>query len=80
MFKSFSNFSYVDMFRRYSRSKLKVVKNCEKFWAIFGRHRFLGAGIVKILPELSPLPRGASTDKSPVRILPLARKLLSLTR
>ena len=56
MIKSFSDFWYVDSFRRYSRSKSKVVKNREKFWAIFGRHKFLGAGSVKIVPNLSPLP------------------------
>jgi len=65
MIKSFSDFWYVDSFRRYSRSKSKVVKNCEKFWAIFCRHKFLGAGIVKIVPNLSLLPRGASTEKVP---------------
>ena len=79
MMKSFYGFLYVDPIRRYSRSKSKVVKNREKIWAIFCRHNFFGAGIVKIVPELLPLHRGASTDKSPVRMLPLARKLLSLT-
>ena len=49
------------------------------FGRFFGRHKFLGVGIVKIAPILSPLPRVASTEKSHVRILPLARKLLNLT-
>jgi len=62
MIKSFSDFSFVDPFRGYSRSKSKVVKNREKFWAIFCRHKFLGSGIVKIVPNLSPLPREASSD------------------
>ena len=44
----------------------KLSKIAKKNWAIFCRDKFLGAGIVKILRELSPLPRGASTDKSPV--------------
>jgi len=46
----------------------------------FGRHKFEGTSIVKIVPNLSPLPRGASTEKSAVRIVRLTRKLLSLTR
>ena len=62
--------------RDQSRKLSKIAKN---FGLFFGRHKFLGAGIVKIVPNLSPLPRGASTEKSRVRILPLARKLLSLT-
>jgi len=38
----------------------KIAKNLGRF---FGRHKFLVAGIVKIVPELSSLPRGASTEK-----------------
>ena len=30
---------YADPFRRYSPSKSIVVKNCEKFWTIFCRHK-----------------------------------------
>ena len=63
--------------RDQSRKLSKVAKNFGRF---FGRHKFLGVGIVKIVPILSPLPRVALTAKSHVRILPLARKLLSLTR
>ena len=64
--------------RDQSRKLSKIVKNFGRF---FGRHKFGGGGgIVKIVPNLSPLPRGASTEKSPVRILPLAWTLLSLTR
>ena len=40
----------------------------------------LKLGLVKIVPNLSPLPRRASTEKSLVRILPLVRKLLTLKR
>ena len=61
--------------RDQSRNLSKIAKNFGRF---FGRHKFLGAGIVKTVPNLSPLPRGASTEKSPVRIRSLARKLLSL--
>jgi len=63
--------------RDQSRKLSKIAKNFGRF---FGRHKFLGSGIVKIVPNLSPMPRGASNEKSPVRILELARKLLSLTR
>jgi len=63
--------------RDQSRKLSKIAKNFGRF---FGRHKFLGEGIVKIIPNLSPVLRGASTEKSPVWILPLARKLLSLTR
>jgi len=63
--------------RDQSRKLSKIAKNLGRF---FGRHNFFGAGIVKVVPNLSPVPSGASTEKSPVRVLPLARKLLSLTR
>jgi len=79
MIKSFSDFDKLIRsgdIRDQSRKLSKIAKNFGRF---FGRHKFLGVGIVKIVPNLSPLPRGASTEKSPVRILPLARKLLSLT-
>ena len=60
------------------------VESCQKSRTIlgyfFGRHKFLGAGIVKIVPNLSPLRCVSSTEKSPVRILPLGRKLLTLER
>ena len=61
--------------RDQSRKLSKIAKNFGRF---FGRHKFLGASSVKIVPNLSPLPRGASTEKSAVRIVPLTRKLLSL--
>jgi len=39
----FSDFRYDDPFRRYLRSKSKVVKNCEKFWTFFSpSHQILG--------------------------------------
>ena len=63
--------------RDQSRKLSKIAKN---FGTFFGRHKFLGAGIVKIVPNLSTPSRIASTEESPVSILPLARKLLSLTR
>jgi len=44
--------------RDQSRKLSKMAKNFGRF---FGRHKFF---IVKIVPNLSPLPRGASTEKS----------------
>jgi len=38
----------------------KIAKNFGRF---FGRHKFFGAGIVKVVPELSPLPCRTSTEK-----------------
>ena len=75
MIKSFPDFDMLILsrdIRDQSRKLSKIAKNCGRF---FCRHKFLGAGIVKTVPILSPLPRGASTEKSPVRIHPLARKL-----
>jgi len=66
MFKSFSDFRYIDPFRGYSRSKWKVVKNLAEFCTIFCCHKFLGTSLVKIVPTLSPLPPGTSTEKRPV--------------
>ena len=42
-----------------SRKLSKIAKNFGRF---FRRHKFLRAGIVKIVPNLSPLPRGASNE------------------
>ena len=43
MINYFSDFRFVDPFRRYSRSKSKVVKNREKFWTVFLPSQILGA-------------------------------------
>ena len=59
--------------RDQSRKLSIIAKN---FGRVFGRQKFLGAGIVKIVPNLSPLPLGASIKISLVMILPLARTLL----
>ena len=53
----------MDPFRRYSRSKSKVVRNRAKFWTIFGPPKLLGAGLPKIVLSLSFLARGTSTEK-----------------
>ena len=39
----------------------------------FGRHKFLGVGILKIVPILSSLPRVASMEKKSREILTLYR-------
>jgi len=43
-----------------SRMLSKIAKNFGRF---FGRHKFKGTSIVKIVPNLSQLPCGASTEK-----------------
>ena len=42
--KFFSDFRYVDPFRRYSRSKSKVFRNRAKFWTIFLPSQISGGG------------------------------------
>ena len=60
------------------------VESCQKSRKIFVQFfcppKLLGAGLPKIVLSLSFRPRGTSTEKSFVRILPIVRKLLSLTR
>jgi len=46
------------------------VESCQKsrrILDIFGGHKFMGVGLVKIVPTLSPLPHGTSTEKVPWR-------------
>jgi len=38
----FSDFRFVDPFRRYSRSKSKVVRNREKIWTVFWPSQIFG--------------------------------------
>ena len=64
MIKSFPDFWQIDPLRRYSRSKSKVVKNVAQFWAFFGLHNFLRAGIVKIVLTLSPCLAGCRQKDS----------------
>ena len=63
--------------RGQSRKLSEIVQNFGRF---FGPPKFSGAGLPKIVPSLSLLPRGTSTEKSLVKIFPVVRKLLSLTR
>ena len=41
----------------------KLSKIAKNFGRVFDCHKFMGAGIVKIVRELSPLLRGALTEK-----------------
>jgi len=65
MMKSFCGFLfiYVDPFRRYWRSKSKVVKNCERKFDDFLPSQIFGAGIAKIVPILSPCLAGRRLKK-----------------
>jgi len=58
-----SDFRYVDPFPGYSQSKSKVVRLRANFGRVFGPPKFFGAGLLKIVPSLSLLPRGTSTKK-----------------
>jgi len=51
----------------------KLSENAPNFGRFFTLPNFMGWAFQKIVPTLSPLPRGTSTGKSFVRILPLAR-------
>jgi len=60
----FSDFRPVDPFRRYSRSKSKVVRNRAEFWTFFAQPNFSGRAFLKCpCYQLSPLPRGTSPVK-----------------
>jgi len=48
MIKNFSDFRYVDPFRRYSRSKSKVVRNRAEFRTIFAVANFRGRAFQKL--------------------------------
>ena len=52
-----------------------TVKNRDVFWTFFGGHKFMWAGLVKLYPRYHPYLAGHRLKKSPVKILPLARKL-----
>jgi len=46
--------------RDQSRKLSKIAKKIGRF---FGRHKYFGADIVKIVPNLSPLPCGTSSER-----------------
>jgi len=48
----FSDFRFVDPFRRYSRSKSKVVRNREKIWTVFRLSQILGGRPSKICTQV----------------------------
>ena len=54
----------VDPFRRYSRSKSKVVRYRGEIWTFSGPPKFFGVGLPKVVRALSPLPRGMSGEVS----------------
>jgi len=62
--------------RDQSRKLSKMAKNFGRF---FGRHKFLGASIVKIVPNLSPVPSGASTEKKSREDTPTSPKVIEST-
>jgi len=53
MINCFFDFRFVDPLRRYSRSKSKVVRNCEKF-AVFPLPNFRGQAFQKLYPRYNP--------------------------
>jgi len=48
LIKYFSDFRYVDLFRRYLRSKSKVVTNSDEFWTFITLPNFVGGTPCKI--------------------------------
>jgi len=54
LIKYFSDFLYVDPFRRYLRSESKVVKNRAEFWTFFTLPNFVGVPLLKLVYMLSP--------------------------
>ena len=42
------DFGYLELFRRYSRSESKVVKNRSKFWTFFSLSQILGPAFQKL--------------------------------
>ena len=46
-----SDFGYLESFRRYSRSKSKVVKNRAEFWKFFRFPNFRGPAFQKLYPR-----------------------------
>jgi len=63
LIKCISDFRYVDPFRRYLRSKSKVVKNRAKVWTFLQSQIFFGATLPKLVSTLSPLPLATSSGK-----------------
>ena len=54
------DFRYADPFRRYLRSKSKVVKNRAEFCKFFALPNFVGADPPEVIPSLSRLHPGTS--------------------
>ena len=75
LIKYFSYLQYVDAFRRYPRSKSKVVRKRSEFWTFFSPSQILGGRPSKSYTHCITPPPGTSPGKSFVGIHPLAWKL-----
>ena len=78
LIKFVSDFRYVDLFRRYSRSNSKVVRNRAEFQTFFALPNFRGRAFPKNSAHLNTPASQYVTWKSFVTLLPLAAKLLGL--
>jgi len=65
MIKNLSDFTYVDPFRRYSRSKSKVVRNRAEFRTIFGCRKFRGRAFQKLYASYHPCLAARRLEKFP---------------
>jgi len=80
LIKFFSDVRYVDPFRRYLRSKSKVVKNRAKIWTFFWPSQILGGWPSKSCTRVITPALRHVVWISFVKILPPAPKLLSRGR
>jgi len=70
----FTVWRYLNTFQRYSRSKLKVVLVRTEFWTFFTLQIFNGVVPPKVVPVLSPPPKG-TPHGSLLELLPLHPEL-----
>jgi len=71
----FFDFRFMDPLRSYSRSKSIVVKNLAKFSTIF--FAVTNFGVAGIVPILSPLLRGTSTEKKSRKDIPTSPEVIA---
>ena len=74
----FSDFGFVGPFRRYSRSKLKVVRNRAKFWTVFAILNFRGQAIQKLYPRYHPWLVTRRVDKKICDDIPISREVIDV--